>query len=298
MTSAEIKALKKRAEALVRALYDEAKANHPGQTAIRAKSTSGVVTDHAIVNLYVRQPKGGFMLSAPDIESLMYWDGADLAMKGDTDALLAALAAVEADIPETVRKTMTLEAAKAKAKASARIEPRRPAYSRDRWRVPFDMNPAAYRVLLTAAQSRLEGHEHDAKRPPMLTRLAADGARVEVRGELMSSPTGWTLKPNLKAKLLLDGKTELIARLCPDGTMDLTQWMRNDERNQRNVNAMLSALEQVADNPRKALLWSRHNCAVCGRALTDPISREQGIGPECRASGERMLRAIEAGMES
>ena len=79
--------------------------------------------------------------------------------------------------------------------------------------------------------------------------------------------------------------------------MTLTRWKRDDARNEEALRVMAALLDGLAENPRKALVWSRSSCAICGRTLTDPVSKEAGIGPECRGPAERFLRAAEAAME-
>jgi hypothetical protein len=153
----------------------------------------------------------------------------------------------------------------------------------------MDVAPDAFRVVMALSAPRLEGHEHDRRRPSLLLRLSGgDAYLVEIRPKLDSLPTGWQLNPLVPLKLVSrsDGNTELIARLRSDGTLKLSQWKRDDARNEQGCSILRDALEQFANDPRRAWTWSADRCALCGKGLTDPQSRERGIGPECRAAAD------------
>jgi hypothetical protein len=44
---------------------------------------------------------------------------------------------------------------------------------------------------------------------------------------------------------------------------------------------LVQLLRDWRENPRAVLARSTDHCCVCGRVLTDPVSRGRGIGPEC-----------------
>jgi hypothetical protein len=66
-------------------------------------------------------------------------------------------------------------------------------------------------------------------------------------------------------------------------------WANGRIRRQRfvssQVDAALTTLVQLLhdwrQNPGAVLARSTDHCCICGRVLTDPISRAHGIGPEC-----------------
>jgi|GEM_PF-3764627 len=66
----------------------------------------------------------------------------------------------------------------------------------------------------------------------------------------------------------------------PEHNASLSANWRADE-NMTDRRYLLASF--VEDPARYAGVWGMHsgNCGFCGRALTDPHSREIGIGPEC-----------------
>jgi hypothetical protein len=65
------------------------------------------------------------------------------------------------------------------------------------------------------------------------------------------------------------------------------------------LTTLVQLLRDWRQNPGAVLARSTDHCCVCGRVLTDPISRGHGIGPECvrylpRQLGVLMAWAAEA----
>jgi hypothetical protein len=75
------------------------------------------------------------------------------------------------------------------------------------------------------------------------------------------------------------GLSLMLMRLNPNVTASLTAACRMDE----NGDPDYHLASFVAEPKKYAGEWGMHtgHCGFCGRALTDPKSREIGIGPEC-----------------
>ena len=69
----------------------------------------------------------------------------------------------------------------------------------------------------------------------------------------------------------------LTVKLRPDcatsGTISVTVY---DE-----VRRLVATIADFMDNPAAVLARSHDRCCICGRGLTDELSRSRGIGPEC-----------------
>jgi hypothetical protein len=173
-------------------------------------------------------------------------------------------------------------------------------YNREQWIKPITIGPEAHALIRRITLSRLSGNELKPKRPAVMLRIVAnDQFMISIKPKLASSPTGWTIAPLIDVVLTsrIDGKTEIKVRLHSDGSMGLANWKRDDARNAVAVDLVRSTLERFVGNPRKAFAISADGCGVCGRPLTDPLSREMGIGPECREQFERAIRIDEQAME-
>ena len=56
------------------------------------------------------------------------------------------------------------------------------------------------------------------------------------------------------------------------------------QQNDRLYELAKQRVAEFAGDPLAQMIAGAHvtgNCAICGRGLTDPISLERGIGPEC-----------------
>lgn len=77
-----------------------------------------------------------------------------------------------------------------------------------------------------------------------------------------------------------NGRLSISAQaLTPEHKAHLRANWQADENGDREYH-----LACIVDDPaRYAGDWGKHSghCGLCGRALTDPHSRERGIGPEC-----------------
>lgn len=174
-------------------------------------------------------------------------------------------------------------------------------YNREQWLKPITIGPEAHALIERITLSRLSGHELKPKRPAVMLRLvASDQFLVAIKPKLLSSPIGWKIEPIVGVVLTsrINGKTEVKVRLKPNGTMELSNWKADDARTGAAVDLVRSTLDRFVSNPGKAFAFAVDGCGFCGRALTDPISREMGIGPECRARFEDAIRFDELLMET
>jgi hypothetical protein len=132
------------------------------------------------------------------------------------------------------------------------------------------------------------------RKPNISLRLIADG---EPPAKLITLP-GWS--PQLKQLNVDSPHCELLVEKTvktPQG--DAINWrkqasIRVNVRKGRweagrlcystgeaDVRRIVSTIRSFMDDGRAVLARCRDNCCICGRALTDELSRARGIGPEC-----------------
>lgn len=171
-------------------------------------------------------------------------------------------------------------------------------YDRSRWLSPFVVDGMAFDLAMQITRSRLAGKELAKRRPSLTLRMGADAEHgVEIRPRLESSPTGWVITQLLVVLVTrLNGKTELGAELRDQG-LKLRKWWKDEARTDAAVTLTLRALERFGRYPARAIASDATHCGFCGRALIDPVSRDWGIGPECRIDFERAIRTGELMME-
>ncbi|HEY7311880.1 MAG TPA: TIGR02996 domain-containing protein [Gemmataceae bacterium] len=58
---------------------------------------------------------------------------------------------------------------------------------------------------------------------------------------------------------------------------------------QGDLERVLDVMQDFIDDRRKVLARSHEHCCICGRSLTDELSRSRGIGPECIQGCHRFL---------
>lgn len=150
-------------------------------------------------------------------------------------------------------------------------------------------DPALFSMLHALAAARMEGKEHDARRPAVALQVRnAQGDALVLKPRLESSPTGWKLTPSIDVELFASIRVnetaaparELRVTLKGDGTIAPRRWWKDSERTRAAFGVLLDMLGALAGKPEDLLRHST-NCCVCGRALTDPASRARGVGPEC-----------------
>lgn len=143
---------------------------------------------------------------------------------------------------------------------------------------------AAHAALMALTRARVEGGEHNAKRPPVSVRLPGDPYRVALHPRLESSPHGWRPTGVIRAEVFRDAggffNAAVRADLHPSGEVEPRRWKRDPDLTGEAFRGLVAALEAFAADPVQALAGGDH-CALCGRALTDAASIARGIGPEC-----------------
>jgi hypothetical protein len=70
---------------------------------------------------------------------------------------------------------------------------------------------------------------------------------------------------------------QIVVSLRPE-RVDLKRYRRSAEE---DVHRVVQTIRSFLSDRRAVLARSHDNCCVCGRALTDELSRSRGIGPEC-----------------
>jgi hypothetical protein len=77
----------------------------------------------------------------------------------------------------------------------------------------------------------------------------------------------------------VEHQARLSIHLMPDGTARI---MRHyPQTSDVDAERLRSIAARFLEDPSAAVAASGTHCAFCGKALTDPHSRERGIGPEC-----------------
>ena len=165
--------------------------------------------------------------------------------------------------------------------------------------IPMERNgffPEVASLIKAVTAARIEGKEHAKRRPATLLRMIveADGLpiAVEIKPVVSSSPTGWTNtgEAMITPYDLANNKRGNRARIKPNGEVRIFSWFRSqhDEKNRLYTTAIWKALDLISEDPANVVMYQRGHCGICGRALTDEVSRRRGIGPECWNTWERV----------
>lgn len=138
---------------------------------------------------------------------------------------------------------------------------------------------AAGRVTLTVVSPKTGAH--------ISIKLTAKfDNRDQVRG-----PKRWLSVPFAEATVVYvavprpDGWEDRVGAWNP-GTKDF--WADKNADPAR-VFAFREAVRYLAGEPTRCEVMEENRCGVCGRELTDPVSIQRGIGPECfgRSTGSK-----------
>lgn len=146
--------------------------------------------------------------------------------------------------------------------------------------IPADGAAIAYQRIMAVALARLEGKHFAPRRPPCSVKVTLGDGLIEAafKPTLVNSESGWQV-----AKLVLElrtGERVLFLVLRPDGTLHATRWTVRTAPQLMAIALNLLAL--LAKGQAYFLAAAdADQCACCGRHLTDPESRDAGIGPEC-----------------
>jgi hypothetical protein len=94
--------------------------------------------------------------------------------------------------------------------------------------------------------------------------------------------------PLLKGPLKKSHFQRLVVRLVPHEPA--RAWRACGNALRENCDDMLALVGQFLRDPETTLLAGSH-CGCCGKKLTDALSRERGIGPECWGGWQRLRAA-------
>lgn len=133
-----------------------------------------------------------------------------------------------------------------------------------------------------------------ARRPALAIRLPLDsGGTVAIRpgwkqAVRQRAGKGWQVtRPGEVISVLVEieflaPKKLLCLRLTEDGAVPRL-WLRDPQRNKENLKAVAEAGHALLLDPLATMAGSglSDNCRLCGRGLTDAVSRSRGVGPEC-----------------
>lgn len=153
--------------------------------------------------------------------------------------------------------------------------------------VPFRAYLAAF---FAAVESPPEGGYH--RRPRIGLRLELDcDATLCMRpawtpphkrvsnGEVTITKPG-KIDPEVITLELLDPRKWLSLRLDGQGVKALrVRW--DVDANRRGLRLIADAAHAVLTDPMTAFSRQADHCCLCGRGLSDVVSRTRGIGPEC-----------------
>jgi hypothetical protein len=140
------------------------------------------------------------------------------------------------------------------------------------------------------------------RRPPVALRIPVrPGLATVVRPCWSSTSEGWklpdddriTIEPTIDVPRGEESKQVIIVEMHvgPNGIF----FSRLRSRFLGDFGPALAAVGPFLDDPLGSFARSQApNCGICGRTLSDPRSREQGIGPECIEKID-LIAAIVAG---
>jgi hypothetical protein len=151
----------------------------------------------------------------------------------------------------------------------------------------------AYGVIAAIMSSRLDGKRNAERKPPCIVRMRVEGLiGVEFKPDLVMRDGEWAI-----ASISMTMRTEpagaFNVRLHPDGTL----------RPRRSTKVLVDNFTEVARSlidlvaRGEAYFLAAHDascCAICGRSLTDAVSRELAIGPECAQGFYHRFRIADA----
>lgn len=144
----------------------------------------------------------------------------------------------------------------------------------------------AYHRIVAVANSRIDGKRHAPRRPACGIKMTVGEGFIdaEFKPELVNSPGGWTVgKVYMLLKTPQPGKrrpAKLKIEVKPDGKIRGKSWTIHTAESLLTIARHLLALLAKGEAYLLAAA-DADQCAICGRGLTDPHSREAGIGPEC-----------------
>jgi hypothetical protein len=161
-----------------------------------------------------------------------------------------------------------------------------------------------FRGRLTALFDAMRGDKEPfKKRPNISLRLIAAGsptAKVITVPHVRYDPTGGYLVPTAHTIELLEQKELKVEHRGEE--KDAMQFRRklrlhNDPHRPPTVGAIyksaaedarriVDTIREFLDDSRAVLARGCDHCCICGRGLTDELSRSRGIGPECIQRGD------------
>lgn len=174
-------------------------------------------------------------------------------------------------------------------------------YSREEHRSIALPYPAKLRAsIIAVTEARIEGKELNKRRPAVKLHMALDEYEIEIAPRLTSSATGWEISPIIPVMIMeiSNPRQRLNAKLKADDKLGLARWFRDPALSAVLLQNMDTGLTLLSQNLSQAFSPRRGGCGMCGRHMTDPLSQERGIGPECWEPYGRVLRAIERSMEA
>jgi hypothetical protein len=163
--------------------------------------------------------------------------------------------------------------------------------------------PIAAQSIKQITDLRIEGKEHAKRRPASLLRVVVPvGVRnvaVEIKPTILSSPEGWKTNgmATFKAVDLSGLGRGNKGWIKDDGKVRIASWFVRS-RNAKEKNAYFSeaiwvALQTVEADPMALITMQSGNCGVCGKALSDEVSKSRGVGPECFKLWDKFKGAIQ-----
>ncbi len=132
--------------------------------------------------------------------------------------------------------------------------------------------------------ARIAGKEMASRRPATLLKISVPHWTIEIKPTVSSSPNGWRCDGSATIKMIgkssADGRG-VVCKLNGKGRLRLYRWFRDHEKTEELLSTLCRALDEVAVQPAMLITTREECCGICGRGLSDEVSKVRGIGPEC-----------------
>ncbi len=167
----------------------------------------------------------------------------------------------------------------------------------------FEYDDDLLYFILEQAEVRLEGKEHNKKRPYLGFKADINSTIILLKPKIKKSPDGWALSGSIDIKIeigiAVDGvikrklTSEYLLSCKAKGFAVVRRWYKNVDLSHQLKNILIEFLRVLSIDPIKYInLLMVDNCNMCGRLLTDDKSQAIGIGPECIKSFYHVIDVI------
>jgi hypothetical protein len=295
MNAADIKALKKRAEAVVRTAYEETR-DYGHKTGITATSALSLpLPDGTRLTLFTKEPGGGFtiLLSRESLADVgrIWWMREDLdatgrglpmeyRVEGDAAAVIEALTEVERDVPGVAQA-----AAEASLAAEQSREAEREAEQQRRRQEALEQQ-LAYAEEHAEDIAVIRDAAAHIRKLVMVASQLEDRNRTHHRAETRRDHRSVFIPDETGIAVIYADRVLLARRVRPQFGLSIEGIRARVTEEPEGLTAfgdladLRALLEAHRAHPFRAAA-RMGLCFYCAIPLTDPESRRRGYGPDC-----------------